>query len=138
MKKFLCYDTNDAASGKINVDNRGMLKPNSTVPSGSTSYQQLVTDGTGTAKWEDRLAYEDTYTISWDGNTDGLVSVELAPEYVYYKVSDFVIDRDNLLSFNYTTSNGLHGEGGVNHTVSLGAVWSDDGSEFFQNQDFIY
>ena len=27
MKRFLCYDTNDAASGKINVDNRGMLKP---------------------------------------------------------------------------------------------------------------
>ena len=27
MKKFLCYDTNDAASGKINVDGRGMLKP---------------------------------------------------------------------------------------------------------------
>ena len=27
MKKFLCYDTNDAASGKINVDNRGILKP---------------------------------------------------------------------------------------------------------------
>ena len=58
MKKFLCYDTNDAASGKINVDNRGMLKPNSTVPSGSTPYQQLVTDGDGNTKWEDRLAYE--------------------------------------------------------------------------------
>ena len=27
MKRFLCYDTNDASSGKINVDNRGMLKP---------------------------------------------------------------------------------------------------------------
>lgn len=27
MKRFLCYDTNDAASGRINVDNRGMLKP---------------------------------------------------------------------------------------------------------------
>ena len=27
MKKFLCYNTNDAASGKINVDNQGMLKP---------------------------------------------------------------------------------------------------------------
>ena len=26
MKKFLCYDTNDAASGKINVDSRGVLK----------------------------------------------------------------------------------------------------------------
>ena len=59
MKKFLCYDTNDAASGKINVDNRGMLKPNSTVPStNGTPYQQLVTDGEGNAKWEDRLAYE--------------------------------------------------------------------------------
>ena len=26
MKRFLCYDTNDAASGKIDVDSRGMLK----------------------------------------------------------------------------------------------------------------
>lgn len=26
MKKFLCYDTNDAASGKIDVDSRGVLK----------------------------------------------------------------------------------------------------------------
>ena len=59
MKKFLCYDTNDAASGKIDVDSRGVLKPNSTVPStNGASYQQLVTDGTGKAKWEDRLAYE--------------------------------------------------------------------------------
>ena len=60
MKKFLCYDTNDATSGKINVDSRGMLKPNSTVPSGSTPYQQLVTDGDGNTKWEDRLAYVTT------------------------------------------------------------------------------
>ena len=60
MKKFLCYDTNDAASGKINVDSRGVLKPNSTVPSGGAPYQQLVTDGTGTATWEDRLAYAET------------------------------------------------------------------------------
>ena len=59
MKKFLCYDTNDAASGKIDVDSRGMLKPNSTVPStNGSAYQQLVTDGEGGVKWEDRLAYE--------------------------------------------------------------------------------
>lgn len=57
MKKFLCYDTNDAASGKINVSINGILKPNSTVPSGSTPYQQLVTDGNGNTQWEDRLAY---------------------------------------------------------------------------------
>ena len=69
MQKFLCYDTTDAASGKINVDNRGVLKPNSTVPSGSTPYQQLVTDGDGKTTWEDRLAYSET--IEWDGNAEG-------------------------------------------------------------------
>lgn len=60
MKKFLCYDTNDAASGKINVSANGVLKPNSTVPStNGASYQHLVTDGDGNTKWEDRLAYAD-------------------------------------------------------------------------------
>ena len=58
MKKFLCYDTNDAASGKINVSANGVLKPNSTVPSTNVANQQLVTDGEGKVKWEDRLAYE--------------------------------------------------------------------------------
>lgn len=59
MKKFLCYDTNDAATGKINVNTNGMLNPNSTVPStNGASYQQLVTDDSGNTKWEDRLAYE--------------------------------------------------------------------------------
>ena len=76
MKKFLCYDTNDAASGKINVDSRGMLKPNSTVPSGSTPYQQLVTDGNGNTQWEDRLAYDNSLAV-----------VDLV-DYVYYHVSD--------------------------------------------------
>ena len=64
MKKFLCYDTNDAASGKINVDSRGILKPNATVPStNGAPYQQLVTDGSGNTKWEDRLAYDDSKVV---------------------------------------------------------------------------
>ena len=64
MKKFLCYDTNDAASGKINVDNRGMLKPNSTVPSTNGAVNQyLVTAGDGSVKWEDRLAYDDSKLV---------------------------------------------------------------------------
>lgn len=59
MKKFLCYDTNDAASGKIDVDSRGILKPNSTVPStNGTPYQQLVTDGNGNTQWEDKMAVD--------------------------------------------------------------------------------
>ena len=63
MKKFLCYDTNDAASGKINVDSRGILKPNSTVPSGGEPYKSLVTDGEGNVKWEDRLTYAETKLV---------------------------------------------------------------------------
>ena len=64
MKKFLCYDTNDAASGKINVSANGVLRPNSTVPStnGATN-QQLVTDEDGNVKWEERLVYEDSRLV---------------------------------------------------------------------------
>ena len=58
MKRFLCYDTNDATSGRIAVNSNGVLSPNATVPSTNrTSYQQLVTDRDGNAKWEDRLCY---------------------------------------------------------------------------------
>ena len=78
MKKFLCYDTNDAASGKINVDSRGMLKPNSTVPStNGTAYQYLVTDGEGNVKWEDRLAYEDSRVVV---DTGGIKLVMVSDE----------------------------------------------------------
>lgn len=58
MRKFLCYDTNDAASGKIGVNNNGVLSPNATVPStNGSAYQQLVTDGEGNTKQENRLCY---------------------------------------------------------------------------------
>ena len=76
MKKFLCYDTNDAASGKINVDSRGMLNPNSTVPSSSGDpYKSLVTDGEGNVKWEDRLAYDDSRVVIDLGKGTQLVKV---------------------------------------------------------------
>ena len=42
MRKFLCYDTNDAASGKIDVDSRGILK--STGSSAQADWNQ--NDGT--------------------------------------------------------------------------------------------
>ena len=72
MKKFLCYDTNDAASGKINVSAKGVLKPNATVPStNSTPYQQLVTDGEGGVKWEDRLAYSNSRVVVKDIGPNG-------------------------------------------------------------------
>ena len=79
MKKFLCYDTNDAASGKINVDSRGMLKPNSTIPSTNGAVnQQLVTDGKGGVNWEDRLAYDDSKLVVDVG--EGTQYVKVADE----------------------------------------------------------
>ena len=58
MKKFLCYDIEQAARGEINVDSRGMLRPNSTVPStNGAANQYLVTDEDGKVKWEDKLTY---------------------------------------------------------------------------------
>lgn len=79
MKKFLCYDTNDAVSGRVNVDSRGMLRPNATVPStNGTSYQQLVTDGSGNTKWEDRLAYEGSRVVVDAG--EGIQLVKVANE----------------------------------------------------------
>ena len=83
MKKFLCYDTNDAASGKINVDSRGMLKPNSTVPSGSTPYQQLVTDGSGNTQWEDRLAYSFEGNVTLCQKTSLKFLSEISGAYMY-------------------------------------------------------
>ena len=59
MKKYLCYDTNDAASGRVNVDSRGVLRPNATVPStNGAPFMQLVTDADGKTQWTDRLAYD--------------------------------------------------------------------------------
>ena len=76
MKKFLCYDTNDVASEKINVSANGVLKPNSTVPSTNGAvYQQLVTDGEGGVKWEDRLAYEGSRLAVNVGNLGQAVKV---------------------------------------------------------------
>ena len=79
MKKFLCYDTNDAASGKINVNSNGILKPNSTLPStNGSANQQLVTDSFGNVKWDERLAYEKSRIVADYG--DGLKYVKVADD----------------------------------------------------------
>lgn len=71
MKRFLCYDTNDAASGNINVSANGVLRPNATVPStNGTANQCLVTDGDGNVKWEDRLTYT-TSSVVLKSSTSG-------------------------------------------------------------------
>ena len=138
MKKFLCYDTNDAASGKIGVDNRGILKPNSTVPSGSAPYQQLVTDGTGTVKWEDRLAYEtepvlteivQEETVSFT-NESGLMSALWPPTFNAVEGQTCIVKFDGA---DYTCSCiRLGGEGGplALGNLSIAEVGDDTGEPF--------
>lgn len=84
MKKFLCYDTNDAASGKINVSPNGVLRPNSTVPAtNGSAYQQLVTDGEGKTKWEDRLAYNDSrIAVPPEGNNRFIKITDTVPSWL--------------------------------------------------------
>ena len=48
------------------------------LPSGGTPYQQLVTDGEGNTKWEDRLAYEDSKVVVDGGK--GFQYVKVADE----------------------------------------------------------
>ena len=53
-----------------------MLRPNSTVPAtNGSAYQQLVTDGEGGVKWEDRLAYSDSRVVVDAGEGAQLVKV---------------------------------------------------------------
>ena len=88
MRKFLCYDTEQAARGEIGVNSNGVLSPNATVPStNGTANQQLVTDGEGNVKWEDRLAYDATkaefvgaqYLINLDSTSGTVISQDTIP-----------------------------------------------------------
>lgn len=153
MKKFLCYDTNDAASGKIDVDSRGMLKPNSTVPSGSTPYQQLVTDGSGNTKWEDRLAYEDTRMISElidiNGRNSGNAATSSGKN--YYKVSDYVFTVEQFKQMHYVVLTYVNfteheddysiteiaGQGGINSHSGIIAIQDGTSAPVIVSQEAV-
>ena len=106
MKKFLCYDTNDAASGKVNVDSRGILKPNSTVPStNGSANQQLVTDGAGNVKWDDRLAYETDPVMTEILPETTITFEELKPGFYVFSMDSEVIPSSGaacIVKFNGT------------------------------------
>ena len=115
MKKFLCYDTNDAASGKIGVNSNGVLSPNATVPStNGAPYQQLVTDGTGTAKWEDKLAYDKgrknllVINFAWIDNAYRIETEDMAMQFHdicdnYSEVMVAIGGQDLLMTTNWAS-----------------------------------
>ena len=149
MKKFLCYDTNDAASGKINVDSRGMLKPNSTVPStNGAAYKQLVTDGNGNTKWEDRLAYEGSRVVVSTGSDMQLVKVaDEVPSWASVDASTKVGMSDGRSLTATPEDNVDSGNGGfvarfivyfitTDNFEFNGAVFPEKGVYFIQTPDF--
>ena len=75
----------------LNVNDSGELSIK-----GGTPYQQLVTDGEGGPKWEDRLAYDDSFSISWDGDKSGRVVVT-NEDIDFVKVSDTTKSVDELI-----------------------------------------
>ena len=142
MKKFLCYDTNDAASGKINVNGNGMLKPNSTLPStNSEPYQQLVTDGDGKVIWEDRLAYEDSRVVVIGGESDQFVKVaDEVPSWLSVD-TDVKCWLNDGKSFTLSPPYMAHSNGSfialLNKSISVIAVITEDNTEFYLDESAI-
>ena len=106
MKKFLCYDTNDVASGKINVDSRGVLKSvGSSIPStDSAPYQQLVTDGTGNVNW----AFMTLPVAFWTTDETSSATIQCNQEYEqligHLSTHDFLIMSGQLYIESSKTS----------------------------------
>lgn len=80
MKKFLCYDTEAAARGEINVDSRGMLKPTSSV----SSWNDLTNKPFGVEKG---AVIRSVSGLSWSENTH---LTSLPYSYLTSDISDVV------------------------------------------------
>lgn len=73
------------------------------LPTGGAPYQQLVTDGEGNARWEDRLAYKTGANITWNGDTTDRVNVDGE----LYKVSDLTPTKEELIGGKMTVPYGV-------------------------------
>lgn len=81
------------------------------LPDGASANQQLVTDSEGAVKWEEKPFYyfQDTEVITWDGDTTGRECTDFGDDvFLFYKVSDSIIPRDNVIggTFTVTTESG--------------------------------
>lgn len=107
------------------------------LPSGSKPNQYIVTDGDGNAKWEDKLCWsEDDTVITWDGNTDGLVSIPGPGSTVLYRVSDFIPTGDYRKTIHVATSNGYEYDA-LLVAAEDGLLVYGDGEVFFALRDNV-
>lgn len=136
MKKFLCYDTNDAASGRVNVSANGVLSPNATLPStNGVVNQQLVTDGKGGVKWEDRLAYETDPVMTEILPETTITFEELQPGFYVFSMDSEVMPSSGatcIVKFNGTEYSCVVKEFNGNiYTGNLGIAGEEDTGEPF-------
>ena len=86
----------------------GLVQMEPELPEGAIAHQQLVTDAEGKTGWEDRLAYKSNnkVEITWDGNTDGLTSIEIGSAFMY-KVSPLILTDDQIKAGAFKVSSGF-------------------------------
>lgn len=79
------------------------------MPEGAEANMQLVTDADGVAKWEEKPFYstQKEITVTWDGDTTDREVIDMGNG-GFYKVSDSIIPRDNVIgrTFTVTTKSG--------------------------------
>ena len=113
------------------------------LPTGGAPYQQLVTDGTGTAKWEDRLAYETEpvlteiapeETVSFTPNS-GKMSALWPPTFNAVEGSTYIVKFDGAdYTCNCIRFGGENGPLVLGNLSILGAG-GDTGEPFFMAHD---
>lgn len=102
-------------------------------PTGAEPHQQLVTDGNGDWVPVDRLAWKEgeKVEITWDGNTEGLISVDGADgTAALYKVSDLLLDDTVIKAGVIFLSNGL--------SVNVDTVWETYASMGLITEDIAF
>lgn len=108
------------------------------------AYKQLVTDGTGTAKWEDRTHWVESegLSIAWDGDTTGHNSIDigtilgLGQSMMAYKVYEKYVNPESIIGsyvgMTIINTPGAHGftaeETSINSIGDDGFFVSNDGT----------
>ena len=137
MRKFLCYDTNDAASGKIDVDSRGMLK--STGSSAQADWNQ--NDDTQPDYVKNRPFYSETKTVTIENAT--AILLEGFPGFVTGDTVTVNVDGvEHSLVAYYDESEGVFTVGDIFSSIENGEgqlgwqIYSPDGklAEFYATE----
>lgn len=92
--KYVEADTYLNANKHLVTDVNGRVAwdDNADIPVCNYGHKQLVTDFHGSSVWENKSHYDDRHTITWDGETEGLLEDDLGRD--YYKVSNLIPSRE--------------------------------------------